>query len=65
VAELQETVKRLRCIRGPEMEIHNQFQKHIPVVDTTENETFWTLVTHKSRTPFHPLASQPKKDMKL
>ena len=49
VAELQETVKRL-CIRGAEREIDKSFQNHAPMVDTTENEAPWTLVTHKSRT---------------
>ncbi|PKU34838.1 28s ribosomal protein mitochondrial [Limosa lapponica baueri] len=50
VAELQETVKRLRSIRGTKMEIDKWFQNHAPVVDTRENEAPWILVTHKSRT---------------
>ncbi|PKU31482.1 rna-directed dna polymerase from mobile element jockey-like [Limosa lapponica baueri] len=54
VAKLQETVKRLCSIRGAETEIDKWFRNHIPVVDTTENEAPWTLVTHKSRTMLQP-----------
>jgi len=54
VAELQETVTRLRTIRGVEIEIGRWFQNCVPVADTTENEAPWTLVTHKSRTLLHP-----------
>ena len=50
VAELQETVKRLRSVRGAETEIDKWFQNRAPVADTTENEAPCTLVTHKSRT---------------
>ena len=53
VAELQETVNRLRSIRGAELEIDARFQDHAPVETTNENEASWTLVTHKSRTPLH------------
>ncbi|PKU28829.1 suppression of tumorigenicity 5 [Limosa lapponica baueri] len=38
VAELQETVKRLRSIRGAKTEIDRWFQNNIPAVATTENE---------------------------
>lgn len=33
------------------MEVDRWFQNHAPVVDITENEVPWTLVTCKSRTP--------------
>ena len=51
---MQETVKRLRGIRGAEMNIDKWFQNHDPVVGTTENEAPCTLVTYKSRTPLQP-----------
>ena len=47
---MQETIRRLCSIRGAEREIGKWFQNHAPMVDTTENEAPWTLVTHKSRT---------------
>ncbi|GAB0205522.1 hypothetical protein GRJ2_003017800 [Grus japonensis] len=34
------------------MEVDRWFRNQVPVADTTENEASWTLVTHKSRTPF-------------
>jgi len=36
------------------MEIDKWFQNHASVVDTTENEAPWTLVTHKNRTLLQP-----------
>ena len=57
VAEPQETVKRLRGIRGTEIEIDTCLQNHAPVEATNENEAPWTLVTRKSRTPLEPLPS--------
>lgn len=48
VAKFQETVKRVCSITGFETEIGNWFQKHISVVDTTENETPWSRVIHNS-----------------
>ncbi|CAM9913947.1 unnamed protein product, partial [Bubo scandiacus] len=50
VAELQGTVQRLRSIRGAKTEIHKWFQNHVPMVNTTESEAPWTLMTYKSRT---------------
>jgi len=47
-------------MRGAELEIQKWLQNDAPVVATTENETPWTLVTHKTRTPL-----QPKTNMKL
>ena len=38
VAELQETVKRLRSIRGAELETDMWLQNHVPVETTNENE---------------------------
>ena len=32
------------------METEKWFENHGPVVDTTENEAPWTLVTHKRKT---------------
>jgi len=54
VAELQETIKRLRRIRGAKLEIDKWLQNQAAVEGTTDNEAPWTLVTHKSRTPLQP-----------
>jgi len=54
MAELQETGKRLRGIRGAKMEIDKWFQNCGPVADTSEKEAPRTLVTHKGRTPLQP-----------
>ena len=53
VAELQETVRRLRSVRGAEEEIDEWFHNQSVVVDATQNKAPWTLVTHKSRTALH------------
>ncbi|OPJ82772.1 hypothetical protein AV530_014157 [Patagioenas fasciata monilis] len=63
VAELQETPKRLCSVREAEMEKERWLQNHAPIVDTTENEAPWILVTCKSR--LNPPESQLRTDMKL
>jgi len=57
VAELQDTVNRLRSIREAELEIDIWLQNYASVETTNEKEAPWTLVTHKSRTPLQPPAS--------
>jgi len=42
-AELQETVHRLCCIRGAELEIDTQLQNHAPVETTNETAAPWAL----------------------
>jgi len=54
VAQLQQTVNRLRSIRGAELEIDTWLQNHAPVENSTENEAPWTLVTSRSRSPLQP-----------
>jgi len=60
VAELQETVKRLCTIRGPELEIDTWLQNHPPVETTNENEAPWTMLTLKSRTPPSSITTKTK-----
>lgn len=50
-AELQETVRRRCGIRRAEVEIDEWFHSWFVMIDVTQNEALWTLVTKKSRTP--------------